>query len=348
MKNMMQDYIAMQPQVLAGVLAQTDFQDLQAKARSFSRIVLVGAGSSYHSMHMACPFCRQTLQPATVVACTPAQLDWMTPAMAAETLVVVASQSGTSTNVLALIKRLQGEGFFVCAVTQDAASPIAAGADVHVLLSIPPELTGPKTMGVMGTMLTVQLMACVLAGSGEAELRGDMARIIEAMPRNIETTVRWCGQATPELLRSDAYLVVGQDDAAAIAGESALKLIETVRMPSIAFELEEIIHGPTRVFHKGITLITLSRPGDAQTRPQALRDMGTAAGVRTWNVALRRDAPAFDADTLTLTHAVDPLLCAYALLLPAQIISAYVAPAMGIDLDDHTPNPYAAILAGHL
>ena len=47
-------------------------------------------------------------------------------------------------------------------------------------------------------------------------------------------------------------------------------------------------------------------------------------------------------------HDADPLLCAYALLLPAQIISAYAAPAMGIDLDEHTVNPYAAILAGHL
>ncbi|HPF87248.1 MAG TPA: SIS domain-containing protein [Candidatus Limiplasma sp.] len=348
MKNKMQDYIAIQPQVLAGVLAQTDFRELQDKAHAFTRIVLVGAGSSYHAMHMACPFCRQALNPATVIACTPAQLDWLTPAMAAETLVIVASQSGTSTNVLGLIERLQKEGFFVCAVTQDASSPIATGADAHVLLTMPTENAGPKTMGVMATMLTVQLLACVLGGSGEAKLRKDMARIIAAMPRNIEATVRWCGQAAPELMQTDAYLVVGQDNAAAIAGESVLKLIETVRRPSIGLELEEIIHGPVNVFQKGITLLYLSRPDEAQTRPQALRDMAKAAGAKAWNIALHQGEPANTDDTLTLTFDADPLLCAYALLLPAQIISAYVAPAMGIDLDAHHADPYSAILAGHL
>ena len=226
MRNMMQDYIHRQPQALSSVLDQADIEDLTAKADTFSRVVLVGAGSSCHAMRMARPYCQQAMKHATVIACTPAQLDWLAPAMAADTLIVVASQSGTSTNVLTLIRRLRADGFFVCAVTQDSSSPIAAGANAHILLNIPPEHTNPKTMGVMGTVLTVQLLACMLSGSGEARLRRDMARIITTMPRNIETVRLWCEQEMHELIQTNAYLVVGQDDAAAVAGESVLKLIE--------------------------------------------------------------------------------------------------------------------------
>ena len=50
---------------------------------------------------------------------------------------------------------------------------------------------------------------------------------------------------------------------------------------------------------------------------------------------------------VNLTYAVQRLSLLQ-LLLPAQAISAWIPPQMGIDLDRKEDDPFSAVLAGHL
>lgn len=352
----MQQYIAAQPQALHAILddrRKSLYPAVSALAgKRFSRVLLIGAGSSYHTMNMARPFCQAVLS-LPVFVCTPAQLGWLTPDMRGDTLVFIASQTGTSTNVLAILRRLRRDGFFVAVLTQVPVSPVAAEADACFAVPIPHEDADPKTMGVTATLLTMQIISMEIAlqqgtaGQAAFSFYKDVERMIRDMPLNITATIDWCRQYQPDFLASESYMVVGLGDRSAIAGESALKLIETIRRPAIGYELEEIIHGPMWVFAKGITLLYLSAEDEDQTRPQALRDLCTESGGKAWLISSNADCAGVQGNTLTL-RCQNPYLCAYALLLPAQILSAYIPPLLNIDLDLHRSDPYTRILDGHL
>ena len=358
MGNLMQSYIFRQPEALQAILdhAADNLEPFIEKYHQapMRRIVLAGAGSSFHALNMARPFCREMMH-MPVFACTPAQFDWQDQSISRDTLVVVASQSGTSTNTLAMVRKLREAGFTVAAITQYPSSPVARAADCHVLLDIPEEKTGPKTMGVTGTILTMQILAAELAYRKglvpDADLSSfytNIRAMIGNMSGNITATVQWCADLAEVFLKSGFFCAVGQGDHSAIAGESALKLIETVRKPAMSYELEEIIHGPAWVFGLESSLLYLGAPWEEATRPAALCDLCEFKGGKSYRIFLDGDGPRINGSALALKDTGDQNLCAYALLLPAQVMSAYLPPQMNIDLDLKSSNPYASILAGHL
>lgn len=358
MQNIMQACIHAQPEALRQVLAGAE--DTAAAMtgwygdRPLARLILVGAGSSYHALNMARPYCQEILG-VPVLAATPAQLSWLDARHAGDTLVIAASQSGTSSNTLALVQTLRGMGFPVAGITQDASSLVAGAVDCHLLLRIPEEKTGPKTMGVLGTMLTLQLAIAALGvhrGVAEAAvlpaLQRDMKAITSYMPANIEAAIAWCADNSEGMRDSGSYFVVGQGDYAAIAGEGALKLVETVRVPVTAYEFEEIVHGPLLAFSGRTTLLYIGAPWQDADRPQALCDLCMAQGGRVYRLGMSLDEARNQAETLTIRTAGNPQLAGYELLVPMQVMSAYVPPMKGIDLDARKRSPQEIALAGHL
>lgn len=355
MQNIMQACIHKQPEALLSTLAHRDetitpFVEAFAAA-PLARVALVGAGSSYHALNMARAYAQAALG-VPVIAGTPAQLDWLGSQAPEGTLLVAASQSGTSTNTLAFLKDAMAKGYKTVAITQNPDSPIAKLVDCHVTLMIPEEKAGPKTMGVMGTMLTLQLMACRLAkakgmASDEAALERDIRQIAQAMPENIAQAMAWC-DANSDALMGPTYAVVSQGAQGPVAGEAALKIVETVRVSTTAYELEEIVHGPVLALSPATVMLYLGTAGEEHTRPEALLDLCRSRGGKAFYATMTTGAAGFDGPALTLSAPDNALLAAYTLLLPAQVISAYIPPKMGIDLDARTRAPQEAILAGHL
>lgn len=358
MTNMMQAYINRQPEALESILQQSAAVAApfvkQFAAKPIKGVLLAGAGSSCHALMMAAPLGRAALQ-MPVTAGTPAAWAWLDNRFASETLVIVASQSGTSTNTLALVKRLKDLGYPVCGITQNPASPIAQAVDCHVTLLIPEEKTGPKTMGVMGTVLTAQLMLAALGlarGTFAREqmdaLTAGLCLVVSHMPGNIEATRVWMQAHLDTLSKDEAYFVVGQGDTKAVADESGLKLVETIRVPVTVYELEEIIHGPLLAFSPHVALVYLGTPWEEAKRPAALCGLCLERGGRVYRVGLDKDKAGVQNGDLMLRTANDPLLAAYELLIPGQMISAYLAPERGVDLDGRKRHPLELVMAGHL
>jgi len=137
---------------------------------------------------------------------------------------------------------------------------------------------------------------------------------------------------------------VAQGDGKAIADEVALKMIETLRVPVAAFELEEIIHGPFLAFSEQTAVLYL---GGADARAQALLALNEERGGRSYAVK-QGNAVGHEGRWLTLRTTGEPLLAAYELLIPGQVISAVIAPAKGNDIDSRAHHPLERALAGHL
>src|SRR5581483_6188890 len=129
-------YIREQPKVLAELPGRTaaalaGFQSLKQKPQ---RIVLVGTGSSMNALLSAADAFEE-LTGATVITKEPEAFLRLPPQPNGQhTLVVIASQSGTSLTPVEAARRALASGFATLAVTGDGESALAkTGADVLVM-----------------------------------------------------------------------------------------------------------------------------------------------------------------------------------------------------------------------
>ena len=351
-ENLMQMYFGMQADALRNTAEQGDevfsrVREAMTEERPAS-VVLLGIGSSFHSARLAEKEFR-ALSGLPVTCMTPEQAMDRVSDFSARSLVIAVSQSGTSTNTLRALKELRPRAARILAVTQGADSPVAKEADQVIPLYIPEEKAGPKTMGVISSVCSLLLIAAALSREANAweNLKSDMLSEAEAMAQNLNAVRDWAVSHADTLASETSWMVVGQRDAAAAAGEGALKLTETVRRTVAFYELEEAVHGPCASFIARPALMCLRLPWEDQTRPEALCGACEARGGHAFRVGLNPGRPVTDGLSVTLAYGVRRL-AVLELLLPAQAVSAWAPPRMGIDLDERDHDSFTAILAGHL
>ena len=350
--NLMQMYYEMQADALRSTANQGDGAFSRIKAALSSarpeKAVLLGIGSSFHSACLAEGEFR-ALAGLPVTCLTPEQAARRMAEFCEKTLVIAVSQSGTSTNTLSALKEIKATGAAVLAVTQGLDSPIAKEAQAVVPLYIPDEKAGPKTMGVMATVCSLLLTAAALSEKQDAwaALKADLLAEADAMAENLPVARDWALSLSDTLAKEASWMIVGQRAAYAPAGECALKLTETVRRTVANYELEEAVHGPCASFIAKPALMCLRLPWEDAARPEALCGACEAKGGHAYRIGLDAGAPKAEGTRVTLAYRVKRL-ATLELLLPAQAVSAWIPPVMGIDLDKKEADPFSAILAGHL
>ena len=351
-KNLMQTYYEMQADALRNTAEQgggmyAQIREAISPARP-AAAVLLGIGSSFHSACLAESEFR-ALSGLPVTSLTPEQAMRRIAEFSGKTLVIAVSQSGTSTNTLSALKEIKRSGAAVFAVTQGLSSPIAKEAQTVVPLYIPDEKAGPKTLGVMATVCSLLLIAAAFSEKEDAwdSLKADLLAEAGAMAENLPLVRDWAISNGNVLAGEPSWMVVGQRAAFAPAGECALKLTETVRRTVAWYELEEAVHGPCASFIARPALMCLRLPWEDQTRPEALCGACEAKGGHAYRIGLTSGAPSAEGESLSLAYRAKRL-ATLELLLPAQAVSAWTPPIMGIDLDRKEDDPYTSILAGHL
>src|SRR5919109_232531 len=149
-----------QPDALQRVIAERPHEQLRAvRADRFKRIVLTGMGASHAALLPAWLRLVDAGLPAWRVET--ATLGQDAPGLLArDTLVVAASQSGRSAEIVALAERAPAT---LVALTNDPGSPLAAAA--HVVLDISAgDEHAVSTRSYLNTLAAAALAADVLAG----------------------------------------------------------------------------------------------------------------------------------------------------------------------------------------
>lgn len=351
MSNLMQQCIDLQPDALRRVLGKREeliepfiafLGDL-----SLRQIHLVGSGSSYHAAMMARVYMEEVLEIPVYVA-TPTQLNYIDSDEKDTSLVVVLSQSGQSTNTIKAIKAFQKKGYSVAALTMEANSPVAQQADFFLALNCGEETADQKTMGVVASVLTLQILAVELAKRKglltiqEGEVFYQDAQLAAMhMEENLIVTKQWYLENATLLQKCTYILICGMGTLAPIGGEGALKLVETIYLPTFAYDFEEFIHGPTALFNDKTYMFFLTAHDDDNARMQKLQKMCESVGGNAFSIELTKDVPSYNEKTLSLQGEERRCFAPYALLLPLQVISAYLSEDLGIDIDK-SPFPHLA------
>jgi glucosamine--fructose-6-phosphate aminotransferase (isomerizing) len=319
--------MAEQPAVLASIAARRE--EIAEAVRSvrpdpFHGTVLVARGSSDH----AAVFARYLLEPATgrPVALAAPSLHTLYGARVDYTgfLVIAVSQSGRTPEIATLVERLAAAGAGTLALTNEAASPVAAAAGASVALDAGAEEAVPATK-----TFTAQAAALALV----AEALGPVPWTAEdwgALPGVVEAVLGDPGPAervAAALEAATGLLAVGRGPCFAMALEAALKLKETTGVHAEGFSAADVRHGPKAIVSPGFPVLALSAEGPAAADVGELVASLRESGAAVYEAGDRPGA------ALPVTGGLPEALTALATVVRAQQLALALARLRGLDPD---------------
>lgn len=253
-KETMITYVSESPEV---VLANIENRNAltaplleEFKNGNYENIWIVASGSSYNGSYCARPFIRRYLKTEVKIV-TPFTFACWEHDFTEKDFVFVVSQSGYSTNSIEALDRIRQQGRRSIGITGNGNSDFKDHADVIVDYGVGVETVGYVTKGVISFALFLMLFALeaaldrkVLCQDSYETLIGQLMET-PSIHRKVqsETTAFLKTHYKAFTSMANAY-VCGCGAGYGIALEGALKIGETVMIPSFAYESEEFLHGP--------------------------------------------------------------------------------------------------------
>ncbi|MGA8027681.1 MAG: SIS domain-containing protein [Bryobacteraceae bacterium] len=281
------DNILAQPQALQAV-ASRQFTEgrpaLIASAallRSAKRIVLTGMGGSFAAcIPLSYFFAARGVQ-AQVIE-TSELLHFQTPALDAQTAVILVSRSGESVEAVKLLSLLKQRGCPVVGVVNVPESTIASHATETIVLGSPPdELVAIQTY--TATVATLLLLGAEYFNELD-RATSDLNTTIDGLSRGLpHLNQDW----TDFLAHASCLYLLGRGPSLASVNAGALLFHEVAKLPAIGMSSAQFRHGPVEVVSEQFRAIVF---GSEELDAALERDLIAIHG------SVRRIGPPWPAD----------------------------------------------------
>lgn len=225
----------------------------------FRRILLTAMGGSLHALyplHLALTeagFICQMEETSELLRYQPAILG-------PNTLVIVASQSGRSAEILTLLDHANGAT--ILAVTNYGDSPLAQRAHATVLMAAGVE-SSVSCKTYLATLVALRWLAAELTGASSASVMDALARAAEAARSYLD---RWRAHVdffAERLARTRQVFLAGRGDSLATARYGGLTLKESAHFPAEGMSCAAFRHGPFEVVAPRVFVLIFT--GDVRT-----------------------------------------------------------------------------------
>ena len=180
-------------------------------------------------------------------------------------LFIVVSQSGRSPDLIASTERARQLSALTVALVNDAEAPVARAAELVIAIEAGPERAVAATKTVVQSMVAGAKLVATLAG--EPGLKRAVGRLPERLAGAL--TCDWSAW-TKSLAPAPATFVSGRGYSFATAREIALKLTETLRLPSLAYSAAELRHGPRAAISSATPVLVLRQNDETAESVDAL------------------------------------------------------------------------------
>jgi len=288
-------------------------------ARAWRRVVLTGMGSSYHTFHPL-NFALMAGGPTPAMIEASELVHYGLALCDEHTLVIAASQSGASAEIVRLLEAKTPAT--ILGVTNTADSPLARGAGLALLAQAGPEHSVSCKTYVAG-MLALQWLAALIGGASEqatlarlgaaAELAGNYLR---GWPSHTE--------ALATRLRGKRHLfLAGRGSSLSAVGTGALITKEATRLHAEGMSSAAFRHGPLEMLQPDMWVGVFS--GDERTSAlnrRLVREL-VASGGHCDEIGPEATLAAFRLPD------VDPLLQPILEILPVQMMTLALAALAG-------------------
>jgi len=321
-----------QPEVLARILEDPQVPALAAELRGADvpLIATLARGSSDNAVTFFAYLVGMTLGlPVASIPPSLLTLYGVRPRVRGA-LGIGVSQSGESVDVVEGMAALKEAGALTLAITNDAGSRLAAGAD-HALA----QHAGEERAVAASKTFTSQMM--VLARLVAEWADDDVLRdALAAVPSALQALFSDAGaieRAALRLTHAGGLYVLGRGLSFAAALETALKLKETAYIDAQAYSSAEFQHGPIAVVDPGDPLLLLgiedaSLEGNVEVAAR-LREAGADLTVVSGAPSLLERASA----AVTLPEGLHEATAGFVLVVAGQLLAEKLAASRGIDPD---------------
>lgn len=291
------------------------------KEKNYRQIILVASGSSYNACYAARPFMKRVLK-KDVKIITPFTFTYYENEVEEDDLVLVVTQSGLSTNAIDAIETLNKKGHTSICLTGNVNSDVKKYADFVIDYGVGEELVGYVTKGV--TSLCLFLILLSIAYTEEEKYIYEVEKAIDINEQLITKTMSFIEKNYKNLSSMNWAYSVGAGANYGTALESALKIGETVHIPSCVYEIEEYIHGPNLQLTPQYNVFIYDSNDQASKRVKQIYKATSKVTDRVFMVTAD-DEFKEDDRVIVLQEAPMSELCALAYLPFVQLVSYIIS-----------------------
>ena len=239
------------------------------------------------------------------------------------------SQSGQSPDIVEVLREGRRQGALTLALTNEAASPLAAAAELVLPLEAGPERSVAATK-----TYTAQLMTLAMLSAAWRDEPGPWAEL-EALPAQVAATLE-ANRATAAIaegLREHSRLVVlGRGYNLSTAFEITLKVKETSGVMAHGYSSADFLHGPKAILDRTLPVMVVS-PGRAFDDLDGVTSLAREQGAPIVAVSDRPDVLAAADIALPLPAGVPEWLTPMVAVVPGQLWALGFCLARGLQPD---------------
>ncbi|MGA7861993.1 MAG: glutamine--fructose-6-phosphate transaminase (isomerizing) [Thermoplasmata archaeon] len=249
------------------------------------RIILVGAGTSYHAcLYGEYLFARVSTRMARAYIAS--EFETVAPLVDSSDVVLALSQSGETHDTIEAVRMARERGATILALTNAELSPLGEQARRVIPLYSGTEHAVAATKSYTAQLALLHQMVFKLADrrdEGEAELWQARDALINLTSDAAREHAR---RTAEDLVNAKSVFLVGRDIHRVTALEAALKLKEVATMRAEAFPGGEMKHGPLALIEEGTPVISFyDEPGILQAEASASEL--SARGARVYTIGPR-------------------------------------------------------------
>lgn len=242
-------------------------------------------------------------------------------------LVVGVSQSGEGADINLVLESAKASGALTLAITNEAESSMAKLADETLLIHAGRERSVAATKTYSGQMLHFYLLTRAFGGAdpGIASIPDLVADAHKVAPEIRELVERY--------VFMENCVVVGRGVNYGNSYELALKLMETCYVVAERFSTADFFHGPLAVVERRFPVIMFAPAGVTKASSLELLEKLKDLHADCLSITNDPEVAAASPRSIKLQADVDEFLTPIPFIVPAQLFSAYLSAAKGLDPD---------------
>lgn len=306
---------------------------------SINRVLITACGTAYHAGLVAKYYIEQ-LARIPVEVDIASEYRYRNPLTDKNTLAIVISQSGETSDTLAALKEAKRLGARTLAITNVVGSSISREADQVIYTWAGPEIAVASTKAYT-TQLVALLLLAVYLGQLNGKLDSGLAQRILTDLHKLPTLCHEIFEGVDDIrsfarnygFREDAFFL-GRSIDYAVAMEGSLKLKEISYIHAEAYAGGELKHGTLALIEEGVPVIGLATQEDVREKMMSNIKEVKARDAVVIGVGVDGDTElAKYVDHTIFVPKADKYTVPILAVIPLQLLAYYAAITRGADVD---------------
>jgi glucosamine--fructose-6-phosphate aminotransferase (isomerizing) len=313
-------------------------QEVTPRLRDFSRLVLIGCGTSWHAALIG-EYTIEEYARVPVEVEYASEFRYRNPILGLDTVTIAISQSGETIDTLEAMREAKRKGSYVLGICNVVGSTIARESEAGVYIHAGPEIGVASTKAFTSQITVLSLFALLLGRMrGMSKAQGqEIIQALYAIPDQVQHILDKNDQIyeiAKAYCNDSNFLYLGRGSNFPVALEGALKLKEISYVHAEGYPAAEMKHGPIALIDKNMPVVVIC-PKDAAYK----KILGNIAEVKARKgrlivIANEDDVEASNvADhVITIPPTLD-MLYPVLTVVPLQLLAYHIAVLRGCDVD---------------